>query len=144
MRITQQVRGVANPLGKHLLVEYVLPGERRLPFIYRNRLEVTRAILAIQLYLREHLSLPAATGDLIKQGILKEWPTDPFDGKPLRYSREKAIVWSVGPDGVDHGGVREERHGDLQFLNQFQPAAKRLPTPPVKAGDLVWSITSGE
>jgi hypothetical protein len=32
---------------------------------------------------------------------------DPFDGKPLRYSKEKKIVYCVGKDLVDSGGNRE-------------------------------------
>ncbi len=31
-------------------------------------------------------------------------PRDPFDGEPIRYSREKLRVWSVGRDLVDSGG----------------------------------------
>lgn len=143
-KLAQEARRVANPLGKHFLAGLVLADERRVLFVYRNRLEVTRAILALQVYLHEKGSLPSSPAEIVKQGILPQWPADPYDGKPLRYSADKAIVWSVGRDGIDHGGVREVRHGDLQFLNLFQPAGKRLPVPDMQLGDLVWSITDGE
>ena len=37
----------------------------------------------------------------------KTVPTDPFDGKPLRYKKHGSsyIVYSVGSDGQDDGGV---------------------------------------
>lgn len=31
-------------------------------------------------------------------------PVDPYDGAPLRYSRERGIVYSVGADFADTGG----------------------------------------
>ncbi len=34
-------------------------------------------------------------------------PVDPFDGRPVRYSREKKIVYSVGKDLVDGGGMTD-------------------------------------
>lgn len=38
---------------------------------------------------------------------------DPFDGAPLRFRREPdaLVIWSVGHDGVDHGGSSELRAG---------------------------------
>jgi hypothetical protein len=35
-------------------------------------------------------------------------PPDDFDGKPLRYSREKKCVYSVGEDLRDSGGHSKE------------------------------------
>ena len=36
-------------------------------------------------------------------------PEDPFDGRPLRYKKlEKGyVVYSIGPDGVDDGGLEK-------------------------------------
>ncbi len=38
------------------------------------------------------------------KALLPSPPLDLFTDKPVRYSREKAILWSVGPDGIDDGG----------------------------------------
>jgi hypothetical protein len=51
--------------------------------------------------------LPASLGDLVP-AYLDAVPLDPFDGKPLRYSKEKGIVWSVGRDRADSGGSDNE------------------------------------
>lgn len=38
------------------------------------------------------------------------WPTDPFDGRPLRYAvdAERVRIWSVGRDRQDDGGAVDE------------------------------------
>jgi hypothetical protein len=41
-----------------------------------------------------------------------ELPTDPFDGKPLKYRPDEALLYSVGPDRIDDGGRDQRRHED--------------------------------
>jgi hypothetical protein len=43
-------------------------------------------------------------------------PLDPFDGKPVRFKRQKdgVVVYSIGPDGTDDGG-------SFETLNAFLP-----------------------
>src|SRR6185369_14676771 len=50
--------------------------------------------------------------DELKPRYLKEVPLDPYDGKPLRYRRlgDGVIVYSVGPDGADDGGVLDRQN----------------------------------
>jgi hypothetical protein len=50
---------------------------------------------------------PAGLDDLVTSGLLKSVPTDPFDGRPMRYRKTAGgvVVYSVGPDGTDDGGV---------------------------------------
>lgn len=50
-------------------------------------------------------------------------PHDPFDGKPIRWRQEgsRIVVWSVGKDGVDQGGLVErpavgEKPDDIVFV----------------------------
>jgi hypothetical protein len=49
--------------------------------------------------------------DELKPSFLKEVPLDPFDGKPLRYRRlgDGVIVYSVGEDRIDNGGVLDRK-----------------------------------
>jgi hypothetical protein len=72
--------------------------------------------------------LPESLDALVKSQCISAIPLDPFDGRPFRYRRTdgkdvdwgkpadvedaarmpaevSAILWSVGPDGVDHGGL---------------------------------------
>jgi hypothetical protein len=65
-------------------------------------LDATRVILALEAY---HASeeLPASLEELVPE-LLSELPRDGFDGAPLRYLPESAVVYSVGADFVDEGG----------------------------------------
>jgi hypothetical protein len=47
--------------------------------------------------------LPESLSELVPK-YLPKVPIDPFDGKPLRYSKEKGIIYCVGKDLKDSGG----------------------------------------
>jgi hypothetical protein len=51
--------------------------------------------------------LPESLADLVPR-FIEAVPVDPFDGKPVRYSRARGIIWSVGNDREDAGGEEEE------------------------------------
>ena len=61
--------------------------------------------IAAELYRRQHGKWPAKLDDLVPE-FLPAVPTDPFSNLPLflKTSAESCKVYSVGPDGVDHGG----------------------------------------
>ena len=46
---------------------------------------------------------PSVLNELVPR-YLASVPIDPFDGKPLKYSAPKKIVYSVGQDTNDSGG----------------------------------------
>jgi hypothetical protein len=62
--------------------------------------------VAAERYRKEHGRWPENMAALVTAGLLKEVPTDPFDGQPLRWRRlpKGIVVYSVGPDGKDNGG----------------------------------------
>ncbi|HEX2972612.1 MAG TPA: hypothetical protein VHP11_09785 [Tepidisphaeraceae bacterium] len=67
----------------------------------------------------EHGQLPTKLEDLCP-AYLSEIPIDPFDGQPMRLKidGEQAVVYSVGPDRKDDGGVKGEapsHPGDITF-----------------------------
>ncbi len=77
-------------------------------------------------------ALPAALEDLVPTYIPRI-PADPFDGKPLRYSREKRSIWSVGTDLKDAGGSRLDAPDTKR--DPRDPAGDRLePTLRVRFG----------
>ncbi len=65
-----------------------------------------RALLALKAYKQDKGSLPDSLQDLVPD-YLDVVPVDSFDGKPLRYDRDKKIVYSVGKDLKDEGGLKE-------------------------------------
>jgi hypothetical protein len=67
--------------------------------------------LAAERYRLEQQQWPQGPEDLVKAGLLTEAPADPYDGKPLRWRREKdmLIVYSVGADNIDNGGAVDRK-----------------------------------
>ncbi len=72
-----------------------------------TRIAAVRSLLALQAYRQDAGRLPTGLNELVPQ-YLDEVPLDDFDGKPLRYSREKRILYSVGEDLKDDGGFTGE------------------------------------
>ncbi len=48
------------------------------------------------------------TLDALAPDFLGSTPLDPFSGKPFGYDAARGVLWSVGADGVDTGGIRPE------------------------------------
>jgi len=67
----------------------------------------TRAIVALKAFKMKTGRLPKALDELVPE-YLAAVPLDDFDGKPLRYSPEKKILYSVGKDLKDVGGSTKE------------------------------------
>lgn len=62
-------------------------------------------MLALRLYQLEHGALPP-TLDALVPDIIPAVPTDPYDGQPIRYDAERALLYSVGEDFIDNGGSK--------------------------------------
>ncbi|MBN1817665.1 MAG: hypothetical protein JW828_09905 [Sedimentisphaerales bacterium] len=73
-----------------------------------------RAAVAIERYRLAKGKLPEALEELVPI-YLEEIPFDPFDGEPLRYKQTHPgyIVYSIGEDQVDNGGIpKSESNGE--------------------------------
>jgi hypothetical protein len=63
----------------------------------------SRIMAACRRYATKNREYPANL-DALVPAFLSVVPRDPFDGKPLRYSKSAGIIYSVGLDGLDSGG----------------------------------------
>jgi hypothetical protein len=83
----------------------------------RADLCTTRTALAVERYRLAHNAQPE-TLQMLVPTYLDSVPTDPFDGKPIRYRRTEPgyVVYSVWHDGRDNGGVRR---GDVNRGEPF-------------------------
>jgi len=77
---------------------------------------------------------PATLAD-IPADILPAVPTDPCDGLPIKYKRhaDRIAVYSVGPDGTDHGGDLSESTPKEQRdygIRLYDVPHRRQPAPP--------------
>lgn len=85
----------------------ILPAARRLEARYALR----KTVLALEMYRRQQGSYPETLASLAPD-MLSEIPDDVLEKtpKPLKYRKDgdNARLWSVGDDGVDHGGDLEK------------------------------------
>jgi hypothetical protein len=67
---------------------------------------VIRAGAAVLAWKARHGAFPARLKE-----VLRPVPTDPYDGKPLRYRRERSgfAVYSSGPSGTFNGGTPDKK-----------------------------------
>jgi len=63
----------------------------------------TQAMIAIKAFKNDTNNYPASLNELVPN-YLSSVPQDPFDGKSLRYSATKKVLYSVGEDLKDSGG----------------------------------------
>lgn len=80
----------------------------------------TRIILALKAYETVNHRPPASLPELVP-GLLPSVPLDDFDGKPMRYKPESNLVYSVGSNLIDSGGVegKDSSSGDILFPYHF-------------------------
>ncbi len=84
------------------------PGLLRHSVETRTAVSLTRAYLAVLLVRRRTGAWPATLSDPDVTALLGQPPVDLFSMQPLRYSREKGMLWSVGKNELDDGGDAKE------------------------------------
>lgn len=103
-----------NPVGK-IFSAILFPATTKVLEVVALAEFRTRATY-LSIALRRHQldtgQLPEHLNELVPE-YLSEIPKDPYDGQPLRYSRERSIIYSVGSDGLDLGG------SERPFLHQL-------------------------
>jgi hypothetical protein len=87
----------------------------RVPHQTQALLRCAAAALAVERYRLAMGRWPEKLTDLTPD-YFATVPLDPFDGKPVRFKRQKdgVVVYSIGPDGTDDGG-------SFETLNAFLP-----------------------
>jgi len=116
-----RLRGVPNGLGLEAFRTWGMIGLADSSFSRRTTHEAKRLIVLIELYRATHGgALPRGLEDLKAVAPDVASPIDFYGGAPFRYSRVRRIIWSVGKNGVDDGGVGTSR--------------------PYAGPDLVWQI----
>ena len=131
-RICPPSRNFENIMGLLLLPTYTKVAEAD------NRTRVacatSVAALACERYRRQYGRWPESLA-AIPRDILPQVPEDPYTGRPLAYrlTDDGAVVYAVGSNGVDDGGVTLDSTGkpgtDIGF-RLFDPQhRRRLPTP---------------
>jgi len=71
---------------------------------YDTRVELTRAAIGLHAFERERGVLPPSLEALVPS-YLDPAPIDAFSGEGLRFRRADRVIYSIGSDGADGGGV---------------------------------------
>ena len=71
------------------------------------REEVTLCLLAIKAFQLKHGRLPETLGAMVPE-FLPAVPVDAYDGEPLRYRPAERLLYSVGGDFKDDGGIETD------------------------------------
>lgn len=105
-----------------------------------GKVACTRIALAAERYRLDHGRFPAQLDELVPD-YLDALPVDPVDEKPMRYLTDEdgAVVYSVGQDGVDDGGMVEHRveegeSPDVGFV-LLKPELRGRPAPETQPGE---------
>lgn len=77
-----------------------------------SMIRALRLIMALRKYNKDTGELPDELV-LLSPDYIEKVPLDPFDGKPFRYSRPAAVIYSVGKDLRDSGGSVELRPDEI-------------------------------
>ena len=77
-----------------------------------SRDSLLRTTLAIRVFSLEHGRYPEQLSELVPQ-LLPAVPLDPFDPaeSEMRWDSSRRVLWSIGGDGIDDGGVANARGG---------------------------------
>jgi hypothetical protein len=94
--------------------------------------------LAAERFRKKNNRWPESLEELKAAGLIKQIPTDPFVGGPLKWKRtdEGLMIYAVGPDLVDNGGFQDPAHrgrpGTDDSFRLWDVAKRRQPAPPPK------------
>ena len=118
-------RSISTPLARarYEAISLLLPALGHAYRIATNAVmerDATVASIAIELYRRRNGQLPASLDDLVPS-LLPAIPLDNADGLPLRYHARDGsyILYSLGADGADAGGVAAANLKDQSALRGF-------------------------
>ena len=81
----------------------------------------TQLLLALKIYKTRNGKLPESLSELVPE-LFPQVPIDDFDGQPFRYSPDKKLIYSIGPDLKDSGGEgyqKDSESYDLPFKIEF-------------------------
>jgi len=92
----------------HTMTKILMPALTRVAELdvrLHAHIDMAMTALAIERYRLATGKVPERLEELVPQYI-KEVPTDPFDGKPIRYKRTEPgyLLYSILEDGQDNGG----------------------------------------
>jgi hypothetical protein len=116
-RKAKELRYAERPIGRYFMAWAAIPAVVKVAQSFQ-RIEAERrcavTALAVERYRRAHQRWPNSLDELTPVFLAKV-PSDPYDRRPLRLRRleDGVVIYSVGPDGKDNGGVLDRKYSHL-------------------------------
>ena len=76
-------------------------------------LNATRVLLALRAYQLDNKSLPNSLQELTP-AYISQLPIDPYDDQPLKYSKSKKVIYSVGQDKNNNESIADTDNTETQ------------------------------
>jgi hypothetical protein len=111
---TMQGKSLTHLLAVIILPQFALGAEKRASI--QALADTVRAAAAVLAWKARHGAFPATLAQ-----ALTTVPTDPFDGKPLRYRQEGTgfVLYSVGKDGTFDGGTPDKQPSSRDVVFRY-------------------------
>lgn len=94
-----------NPIGRILQCQNSLFAmDDSKVFQNRTEREAVRAVLAAMIFERRKGQLPHSLDELQEEKLLSAVPWDYFANAPLKYAKDRRLIWSAGEDAEDDQG----------------------------------------
>lgn len=101
----------------------LLPGTRAICAAVAQSIalrDLTDTWLALHRYQLKHGQLPETLDQLVPEFLPKP-PVDPFDARALRYLRDKKLLYSIGRDRKDDGGLMNVETWQPDLVRELKP-----------------------
>lgn len=104
--ILREASGLSDPQGMNIVTSRFSSvwNCENAAMIVLAEARATRILMLIEVFRRANGRLPDTLADLVGTEIATDLLQDPFDTKPFRYSKERKLMWSIGPYNGDNGG----------------------------------------
>lgn len=103
---------------------------------WETTLNALHCVVAVRRWELEHTEPPQDLLTAVRQSGMPFVPVDPYGGGPMRlaFQQGEAVVYSVGPDGIDDAAARPvkspdpDSKGDIVFRIPYHAAIGKAPT----------------
>jgi hypothetical protein len=120
------------------LVRMLAPAPGKVGEVFRRshaELRCAAAAVAAERFRRKHGRWPTGWDEMVRAGLLRAAPLDPYDGRPLRLRRtaDGLVIYCVGPDGTEARPTRlRAKDGEDPGFQLWDAKARRQAAPPPK------------
>jgi hypothetical protein len=108
-----------NGVGKIFLQSFLLKYNTN-TCVQIFQIEGLKTLIAVKMYQNDNEKLPDSLDELVPD-YLDEIPIDPYSGKEILYNKQNRIIYSIGEDKEDNGGLKETEEYSINIGDPDEP-----------------------